>query len=260
MRDADDREITLDEVQAPYSIDMHCHIMPGVDDGSKGRDMSIGMMHVAYDSGIRAMICTPHNKVYLHCASMEGITRRVQWLNETAQAEGLDMTFYPGNELMFDSTLPDRIADGKVRSLADSRYVLVEFMPETPYEEIVEDLRAVQYEGVDVVLAHCERYQCLVTGKMSRTEDLLRYGILLQVNASDVEKKMFRPDTRYVNELLKEQYVSFVSTDCHRVEGERAPHMAEAKKYLERKYDPDYVDRITRRNALHLIRDEEIRL
>ncbi len=236
--------------------DIHCHIMPGVDDGSKDPQMSLNMMRIAADNGIDTIILTPHNKIQYRCASPDGIRRRTALLQEISDKARLGLLIYPGNELMYDRSLPERLGNGQALTLADSRYALVEFDPNDRFVDIQDGLRAVSYEGFTPILAHIERYPNML-GHVDYAEQLVRSGVLIQVNASDVEQKMMRPDTKFVNALLKEELVSFVATDAHRDEG-RAPYLSAEAGYLYHKYHEDYVDSILRWNALAVINNETI--
>jgi len=233
-------------------IDIHCHILPGVDDGSKDMKMSLDMARLASQNGINTIIVTPHNNIIHHCASPDGIRRRVAELQEACYNEGIKIVFYPGNELYFDSTLPDRLAHGEALTLADSNYCLVEFSPNEIYTYILSALSALQDEGFSPILAHCERYLCILD-QPNRAEELVRHGILLQSNAAVVPPKMFAKPTAFVNNLLKKELLSFISTDAHRAEGPRSPEISAAVKHLKKKYRPGYVVQILETNASELI-------
>ena len=244
--------------ESPYRlVDMHCHILPAVDDGSKDMEMSLRMARIAADSGIGTIIVTPHYNAAHESVSPEGIRKRVDLIQGLCREEGLDLTFYPGNELFYDSTLPEKLTKGEVLTLAGSRYCLVEFNPMDDFRYIYDGLRALIYEGFRPILAHCERYACLLK-KQAYVEDLLDQRVLLQVNGASVEPKLFQPVPKFVNRLLRNKWISFVSSDAHRAEGNRSPDMRDAVSYLRKKYDADYVRRILSENALSLTRDEDI--
>ena len=239
-----------------YYVDMHCHILPGVDDGSKDMEMTMRMLQVARDNGIGEFIVTPHNNGAHRSVSAEGILRRTEELQKASDEAGFDFVFHPGSELYFDSTLPDRLDAGEAITLAGSRYCLVEFSPGDPYDYIQEGLRSLSYAGYRVILAHCERYICLLD-KPDRCRDLVRNGVLLQVNAASVKPVLFRKIPRFVDGLLEEELVSFVSTDAHRDVG-RAPEMKEAATWLRKHCREDYYDAVLRDNALAVIAGEEL--
>lgn len=222
--------------------DMHCHILPGVDDGSVSMDMSLDIARALEGQNVSHIIVTPHNYASRRSASPDGIRRRVEELQWECDNEGIDLTFFPGNELFYDSTLPERLTRGEALTLADSQYCLVEFYPTEDYQYILNGLRAILYEGFKPVLAHCERYICL-SEKAERAQELTQQGVLLQVNASSVRNRpghLFEKMPAFVNRLLKDGLVSFVSSDAHRESGSRGPaYMLPAAEHILKKYGDD---------------------
>ncbi len=238
-------------------IDIHCHILPGVDDGSKDMAMSLRMACVAAENNISAIIATPHYDGAHRCVSPDGIRRRVEELQHACDEEGIDLRFYPGNELLYDSSLPEKLTKGDVLTMAGSNYCLVEFFPKEDYQYIFNGLRSLIYEGFIPILAHCERYDCLFKEE-KRVDELVSQGVLLQCNAVSVERKLFQAVPRFVNSLLSKSKVSFIATDAHRGEGERAPQLLRAADYLKKKYGEAYAGRLLRENALDLFKRERV--
>ncbi len=233
-------------------IDIHCHILPGVDDGSKDMAMSLQMARGAAENNIGAIIVTPHYDGAHRCVSPDGIFRRVEELQHACDEEGIDLRFYPGNELLYDSSLPEKLTRGEVLTMADSSYCLVEFFPTEDYRYIYNGLRSLVYEGFRPILAHCERYVCLLKDT-KRVEEIVDQGVLLQCNAASVERKLFQSVPKFVNSLLYRGLVSFIATDAHRAAGGRAPDLLKAASLLNKKYDKSYVRRLLCDNALALI-------
>ena len=234
-------------------IDIHCHILPGVDDGSKDLSMSLQMARIAAENNIGVMIATPHYDGAHRCVSPDGIRRRVEELQHTCADEGLDLKFFPGNELLYDSSLPEKLSAGEVLTLAGSPYCLVEFYPSEDYQYIYNGLRSLIYEGFRPILAHCERYACLLKNS-ERIDDIVSQGVLLQCNAASVERKLFHPVPKLVNSLLDRGLVSFIATDAHRAAGERAPDLQKAAVFLNKKYDKGYVRSLLIDNAFSVIK------
>lgn len=239
---------------------MHIHIMPEVDDGSESMEMTMRMLRVARENRIGTMILTPHHKGGHRNVSPDGQLRRIAGMQDAMDAsEEWNNTWidlYPGNEIMYDSSVLEELEEGRIRTMADSSYVLVEFKPWEEFSYIQEGLRNLSYEGYRVILAHCERYDCL-RRDASLAGELARNRIYLQVNADDVLPHFRSPFAKFVGSLLKEELVSFVGTDAHK-DRERSPQMLKCWQYLNRKYDPDYVREITRENTLRIIADEEV--
>lgn len=253
----DERRIKKKMNQPDYELaDMHIHIMPGVDDGSESMEMSMRMLRIAQENRIGTMILTPHHKGGHRNVSPDGQLRRIAEMQDAMEAFGEWIDLYPGNEIMYDSSVPEKLEKGRIQTMADSSYVLVEFKPWEEFSYIQEGLRNLSYEGYRVILAHCERYDCL-RKDASLAGELVRNRIYLQVNANDVLPHFRSPFAKFVGGLLKEELVSFVGTDAHK-DRERSPQMLKCWQHLDRKYDPDYVREITRENTLRIIADEEV--
>ncbi|MDD5849407.1 MAG: protein-tyrosine-phosphatase [Firmicutes bacterium] len=237
--------------------DMHCHIIPQVDDGSESMEMSLAMLHIAAEQNIETIILTPHNKGGHRNVSPAGIDRRIGQLEQASKEEGLSLLFYPGNEILYDSTVPDRLNAGQIATMAGSDYVLIEFKPWEEYSYIRDAFRTISYEGYRPILAHCERYECFLKDR-DLVEDLVRAGVLIQLNAEDcVPRFSNRKVNRFCHALLAEELVSFIGTDAHKDEG-RTPMMLLCYEALSKKLDPDYVRELMRENTLAVTRNEEI--
>lgn len=111
-------------------IDIHSHILPLVDDGAESVEMALLMLKKAAEEGIEKIILTPHQKPDRRCVTPEGILRRMEELQELAGKEKIPVRLYPGNEIFYRHGLAELLDKGKIRTMADSRYVLIEFCPE----------------------------------------------------------------------------------------------------------------------------------
>ncbi len=236
--------------------DMHIHIMPKVDDGSESMEMTQNMLAIAAEHHIETMILTPHYKRGHHNVSPKGQERRIDAMYDRMYENDIPIDLYPGNEIMYDSGVLEDLEEGRIQTMAGSSYVLVEFKPWEQASYIQEGLRTLSYEGYRVILAHCERYDCL-RKDYQLVENLYRNQIYLQVNADDVLPRFMAPIPRFVHHILEEQLVTFIGTDAHKDQG-RTPRMLECWNYLEKHCDPDYIRRIMRENTLRVIRDEEV--
>ena len=89
----------LEDIQG--FIDIHCHVLPMVDDGAETMEMALDMLRIAADEGIRKMILTPHQKADRKCVTPEGIIRRMVLLQEEADRKGIPVKLFPGNEIFY---------------------------------------------------------------------------------------------------------------------------------------------------------------
>ena len=214
--------------------------------------MALAMARQAEKDNIGAIIVTPHNSTAYPCAKPEAIRNALAKLQRIFTDEGLEIKLYPGNELRYDQTLPDRLFKGEALCLADTEYCLVEFHPKDDFNYIRNGLQALTYQGFTPVLAHCERYECLVS-EPAKAGMLVRQGALLQVNAASVPRRPFQRIPAFVNRLMKKDLISFVATDAHRDSGRRVSNLRYAAEYLQKKLDRDQVYNLLRGNAESLL-------
>ena len=106
-------------------IDIHTHVLPGIDDGSRDLRTSMRMLMMAYKYGTRRVIATPHFRGDRYTATPDQIYRLTEQLNENIQTVGLqDLKVYPGNEILYDSRTSRYLREGRVLGLADTTYAL----------------------------------------------------------------------------------------------------------------------------------------
>ncbi|MDO4304995.1 MAG: hypothetical protein Q4D94_13895 [Bacillota bacterium] len=237
-------------------IDIHSHILPGIDDGSKDFLTSIQMLKTAVDNGITQIIVTPHNKPLRRNADPLKITSLIAELKGRMADEGITIDLYEGNELYYRSGLAQEIMRGRALTMAGSDYVLVEFGPMDDYDYIRNGIYSLIAEGYRPVLAHVERYS-KINGRADRVEDLIEMGCYMQVNAGSIMGALGLSTKLFTRKLLKEKLVHFVATDAHDV-SKRSPKIAESASFIEKKYGEDYGKELLYENPMHVIRNEYI--
>ncbi len=238
------------------TIDIHCHVMPGVDDGSPDMACSISMLKIAEKNGITHMILTPHHKPMHHNVSPEHNVLYRKKLQEAAREEGLKIKLFSGNEIYYSDETMDQLIDGQICPLAGSEYVLVEFHPTATFKAIQNAAYRVQGAGYIPIIAHVERYSDIVSHP-ARVEDLTDMGCYIQVNASSVMGEYGFGISHFCKKLLKSELVHFVASDAHDAK-RRAPKLLDCRKYIERKYGEGYAAKLFFLNAASVIRNEQI--
>lgn len=238
------------------SIDIHCHIMPGVDDGSPDIETSLKMLKIAQDNEITDIILTPHHKPMHHNVSPEKNRLFCHKLQEIAGKAGLNVNLYSGNEVYYSDETPRDLENRRISTLAGSDYVLVEFHPTTPYKAIHNGIYQVQAAGYLPIIAHVERYSDIVS-HISDVDDLTEMGCLIQVNADSILGKFGFGISHFTRKLLKNGLVHFVATDAHD-DSKRAPKLLECRKLVEKKYGRAYADKLFYDNPMSIIRGEVI--
>lgn len=238
------------------SIDIHCHILPGVDDGSPDMETSLEMLRIAEKDGISHMILTPHHKPMHHNVSPGHNVSYRKALQEKAEQQGIKVKLFSGNEIYYSDETRDQLERGEICSLAGSDYVLVEFHPTNPYKAIHNAMYRVQSAGYIPIVAHVERYSDILSHP-AYVEELVEMGCYIQVNASSVLGKYGLGVAHFTKKLLKQELVHFVATDAHDTK-RRSPKLSECRSYVERKYGGDYADKLFTVNPANVIRNELI--
>ena len=225
-------------------IDIHSHLLYGVDDGAKTKEEAVAMLEDAKAQGVTAMILTPHYRHGMFSYPKELIEENFTQLK--CEAEDIGVTLYLGTEQHVNSMTMEYIINGRCHTLADTDYILAEYKHDTDFSYIKASAQDMLLHGYVPVIAHVERYACME--KLSHVELLRDMGAMIQVNADAViGKNGFRMKS-YCKKLLKQGLVDFVASDCHGIK-DRKSSMGKCCEYLYKKYDKRYVDMILERNA-----------
>lgn len=194
-------------------IDIHSHLLPGVDDGARNRDESLAMLRIAAADGIRTIVATPHYRTIDPGLPMiAGAALRV--VRKHVEQEGLPIQVLGGFELSITPKLSERSDELRGLGLNGSRYLLVEG-PEQFWPAYVEaELFGLQASGLRPILAHVERYHAL-NDDIERAVTLARRDILLQVNASSLTGCNGWRQEQLARELVRRGIVSFIASDSH---------------------------------------------
>lgn len=234
-------------------IDIHCHILPDVDDGAENVEESRQMLRIAYEQGFEAVIATSHHSKRYQKATPQRILQTCSELEQWAREELTpEFRIYPGQEIFFVHGMVEEVADGRALSLAGSPYILVEFLPTTPYSTIYQMVREMAVSPYRPVLAHIERYREL--RKEDRVEELIYAGALMQMNYGPISGKWYDETTRWCRRTLLEGNIHFLATDMHNTRT-RAPRTEKAVQWMQKNLDEEYMDDICWRNAKRYILD-----
>ncbi len=236
-------------------IDIHCHILPCVDDGASSIQTTKNMLKMAHDEGISEIIATPHFRrgVYENDDNLKRISELVCELSQTI-APG--MKIYLGNEIYFTEDFDKYLENSEINTLNQSRYVLVEFPTYDTQRHIKDSLFRIILEGYKPILAHIERYECYADN-LSYAEDLIKMGTYIQVNAASIIGSNSQVEKKIAKELLKKHLVHFVATDAHN-DANRPPKLQQAYEFILKKFGIDYATEIFSANQRRVILDKEI--
>ena len=221
-------------------VDIHCHILPGVDDGSQTPEETKAMLQKAWDEGIQIMVATPHYHKQRGKNDIELIKKQLLLTRKLAKEVHPKMQICLGMEIYYGEDVPELLKEGRVVSIRKSRYILVEFSPGDEFQYILNAVRKLQMSGHTVIIAHIERYNCL-RKDISNVEYLREMGAYLQVNTGSITGSYGRSVKKFLREVLKAHLVQLVGTDAHGSE-RRTPKMQEAYKEVVKRCGEEYAD------------------
>lgn len=233
--------------------DMHSHLLPGIDDGAQDMEETMQAMQEAYRQGIRAVIATPHYYPERYETEAQTVLDLCRQVKSRCRQEELDIRIYPGQECFYYSELADKLDRGEILTLAGSRYVLTEFLPDCPYVQLYQGLTQLQQRGYYPILAHFERYECL--DREDHLQELKNRGILLQMNFDTFTMKKHWFQKNHWGSLLRSGIVDLVGSDCHGTHF-RPYHAQESLQWMEKHLKPELRQRILVRNIQKILRKE----
>ena len=209
------------EVLPPFDlgrlkVDMHSHLIPGIDDGAQDMDQSIAMLAKFQNLGYNKVVTTPHVMTDSFPNTSETILNGLAALRAEAKSVGLTIEIEAAAEYYFDETLMPKIANKELLTFGDN-YVLVEFAFHSPPQFLDQLFFELKSNGYRPVVAHFERYMYYL-GKIDEAVEWRKQGINIQINLNSLSGQ-YGPDIKKQAErLIDAGEFDFVGTDCHRIE------------------------------------------
>ncbi len=194
--------------------DIHCHIVPGIDDGSANIAASLAMARLAEADGTKSLVATPHQLGTNSGVSAEAIRQGVADLQNALDSEGIGVSVLPGADVRIEPELPKLVKQGKVLTLADKgKHVLLELPHETffPLEPL---LAALARQGLVGILSHPERNRGIIKNP-DVMWDVVEAGGLLQVTAGSLTGAFGRSPQKIAEMCVEERLIHFIASDAH---------------------------------------------
>lgn len=208
-------------------IDLHAHLLPGIDDGAPDLETSLNMARIAVDDGIRIMACTPH--VYPGMFDNEGpdIRRRVEALQGELDEAGIPLKLSWGADVHMAPDLLGKLKTGSAPTLDDSRYFLLEPPHYHAPPRFAEQVFELQVEGYVPVITHPERLVWIDT-HYEVFREMTRKGVLMQITAGSLAGRFGMRARYWAERMLDEGLVHVLATDAHDSK-HRQPFLAEGE-------------------------------
>ena len=231
-------------------IDIHCHILPGIDDGPKTIEESVLMAKMAAEDGITSIVATPH--INFELTDPEKIKNMVRELNQRLVEEGIGISVFPGADVsaVIDPALLS------VYTVNGSRYVLVEFphghIPASARQKVFSLVTA----GLRPIVTHPERNRSVIANP-DLISGLIDSGALVQVTAGSITGEFGRQVSKCAEKLLVKGFVHFIATDAHS-SIRRPPLLSEAVRMAGRVVGEQAALALVRQNPEAVISDGDV--
>ena len=233
-------------------VDIHCHILPELDDGASNMDEAVEMARMAYRSGVKDVIATSHFTGFVvEQPRVELMRRRYEALAAELKAENIPLRLHLGAEVLCTPETPELARLHKLPTLADTNYVLAEFFFDETFDFMDTMLADIAQCGYRVVVAHPERY-----GAIQRDPRLLnrwaRLGYVLQLNKGSVLGAFGSQAQNTANEILRLGLAHLFASDAHSYH-HRTPHMSQIRHWVKEHCDEGYAQILLERNPRRVL-------
>lgn len=236
-------------------IDLHTHILAGLDDGSKNMAESLSMARVAREDGIHTIVATPHVLQGVFDNDKNKILAAVRTLNQNLQEQDIAVNILPGAEYYLEADLPLKLSQGELLTINDNgRYLLVElpsaFIPEYTAQVLYE----IQLQGVTPIIAHPERNAGFAR-QPDILQELISRGVLAQITSASITGLFGKRVKKTAFSFLKQGLAHLVSSDAHSPHG-RAPLLSQAHREIEKHHGSHIAQLLVIQNPGSIIEGE----
>lgn len=195
-------------------IDIHTHVLPGIDDGAQTEIDSIELARAAVREGIHTIIATPHHKNGLYNNERDLILKHVEYLNQLLEKEGIPLDVLAGQETRIYGELLSDLKAGKIQTLNDTKYIFIE-LPFTSVPRYADQLLFdLQVKGYIPIIVHPERNQTLLE-KPNLLYEFVRNGSLTQITGASLVGKFGKEIKEFSEEIIDANLAHFIASDAH---------------------------------------------
>jgi protein-tyrosine phosphatase len=237
-------------------IDIHCHILPAIDDGPADLQETLEMLRIAAGDGITHIAATPH---YRHGESptAQDIREKIALVREEMAKSSIDIELMGGADIRLTYELIEGIEKNEIPTINDTGYFLLE-LPDLIPPHLDGFLFEARVKGFVPVITHPERNLSLISS-VEKIKILRNAGALFQLTAMSITGKLGRQIKKFAVQLLKEGYVDFIASDAHST-GQRPPLLSNAYRETVGILDKPRADRIFIDNPKAVIENREIEI
>lgn len=232
-------------------VDLHCHILPYVDDGALRTEESEVLLDMLFRQGVRVLCATPHLRKGMFETSDEEIRTQFSELQKLVLEKGYPMRLFLSREYHCDALFRERLQAGRVLPMGEGNSLLIEFSHLHSYDAMRAWVSEARDLGYRPLIAHAERYPALA-GSPERVSALIDLGARIQINAGSVLRREGFHQASWSRRLLKEALVHVVASDSHDPI-DRPPELEACAAYLRKKVGESYMQALLRDNPIEIL-------
>ena len=223
-------------------IDIHAHILPGIDDGPGSLVDCVAIVRELAEQGVTDIIATPHYVAdTIYNSTRFQNSKLLKELQKALNTEGIGVNVYLGNEIYIDKDILEFLKKRKISALNDSKYLLIELPMDGEFPNYEDYFLELLNKGYKVVLAHPERY-AIVNEDFDVVRNLYEMGVLLQCNLGSITGKYGRSVKKTIKKIAKEKMIFAFGSDIHHLEG--PDFVRSAQKKLSKIYSEKELKRL----------------
>lgn len=240
-------------------VDIHCHFLPGLDDGSDNIEESVRMARLAVEGGTKAIIVTPHSNIpdsyQNYCDKV--YVDKFREINSRLKKEEIPLKIFPGHEIFVAGNFIELIKRKKLLTLNNSDYPLVEFNFTEHSDSVYAKLQMLVAEGFTPIVAHPERYAFVAEDDFAPFR-LKAMGCLLQINKGSLKGSFGRNAYIASHCIISQDLADFVASDAHSPYM-RTPYLADAYEIISEIHSEEYADLLLLKNPVKVLQNKKIK-
>lgn len=235
-------------------IDIHSHILPGIDDGSKSIEMTLDMLKRAEREGLENIVATPHFRRGCFEVTYNEVKDLVSKINKLLELEEIGVKVHVGQEVYFSERIIDDFEEGIIGTINDGKYMLLEFPMRKIPKEAADYMYELKLRGVTPIIAHPERYSEVISN-VEVLNDFIDEGCLFQINAGSIRGDFGKDVKKTAEKLIKSGVYAFIGSDAHNNMGRNTGILEESQEVFKKN---NYLEEVFLDNSKKLLNNEDI--
>jgi protein-tyrosine phosphatase len=238
-------------------VDLHTHIIFGIDDGSNDIKESINIMKNAELAGFSGLVATPHYIEGSYTSNNSDKFKLLDEIKSQAKLQNINIDIYIGNEVFITENIENLMDLHQISSINNSKYILVELPMLGLHTNLQSCVFRLSSLGYITIIAHPERYE-FVQKDPNKLIEFINQGVLFQLNSGSLLGTYGRKAEKTAKILLKNNMIHFIATDTHSDRGHNYSHINEVRDLVSKLTSKDNFDILICRNPINVINNKKI--